>query len=73
MVINADTEINVTDTDDKETVIDIDNTSSSNIATQVGQSFMDQVELLCEKEEDECYDFQDEGFNFEQLLFYSRD
>ena len=73
MVINADTEINVTDTDDKETVIDIDNTSSSNIATQVGQSFMDQVELLCEKEEDECYDFQDEDFNFEQLLFYSRD
>ena len=76
-VINADTEINIDiDTDDNETVID--NTSSSNIVIQVGQSFMDQIELLCDKEEDddiddECYDFQDEDFNFEQLLFYSRD
>jgi hypothetical protein len=39
---------------------------------------MDQVELLCDKEEDdgidnECYDFQGEDFNFEQFLFYSRD
>jgi hypothetical protein len=24
-------------------------------------------------EDDECYDFQDEDFNFEHLLFYSRD
>jgi hypothetical protein len=24
-------------------------------------------------EDDECYAFQDEDFNFEQLLFYSRD
>jgi hypothetical protein len=23
--------------------------------------------------DDECYDFQDEDFNFEQLLFYFRD
>jgi hypothetical protein len=35
-------------------------------------------ELLCDKEEDddiddECYEFQDEDSNFEQLLFYSRD
>ena len=49
VVINADTEINIDiDTDDNETVIV--NTSSSNIVIQVGQSFMDQIELLCDKE-----------------------
>ena len=47
VVINADTEINI-DIDDNETVIV--NTSSSNIVIQVGQSFMDQIELLCDKE-----------------------
>ena len=35
------------------------------------------INLLCDKDiddyEDECYDFQDELFNFEQILRMSRD
>jgi hypothetical protein len=73
-VVNADMEINI-DIDDNDN--EIDSASSSNSVIQVGQSFMDQIELLCDKEEDddiddECHDYQDEDFNFVQLLFYSR-
>ena len=67
-------EINI-DIDDNDN--EIDSASSSNSVIQVGQSFIDQIELLCDKEEDddiddECHDYQDEDLNFVQLLFYSR-
>ena len=70
-VVNADMEINI-DIDDNDN--EIDSASSSNSVIQVGQSFIDQIELLCDKEEDDdiddkCHDYQDEDLNFVHYCF----
>ena len=55
--------------------------TTSSVAIQAGPSILDKVEMFCDKHDDglddesesECYDFQDEDFNFDQILFFSRD